>query len=109
MVIGDKKEFNEMVDLLRNHFHPSKMYLFGSRAKGTSRDDSDYDLLLVIPSSDQTIIHRMQEAYNVLWGKVWLSADIFIYTEKEFDERKELFNSVAEAAFTEGVELNVAG
>src|SRR3954468_22216337 len=33
-------------------FHPEKIILFGSRAYGTPNDDSDVDLLVVMPTRD---------------------------------------------------------
>jgi uncharacterized protein len=34
--------------LLKEHFHFETMYLFGSYAKGTYRDDSDIDVAIVV-------------------------------------------------------------
>lgn len=44
-----------------------KMYLFGSRAKGTERPDSDYDLLLVV-NFDKTseVIKFKDKVYNIV-------------------------------------------
>src|SRR6266705_865839 len=35
------------------HFHPDKIILFGSHAYGTPHADSDVDLLVIMPTSDQ--------------------------------------------------------
>ncbi|HEY8271742.1 MAG TPA: nucleotidyltransferase domain-containing protein [Pseudobdellovibrionaceae bacterium] len=98
------KNFAEIVSKLKAHFKPEKIFLFGSRAKGTSTPDSDYDLLLVVKNSDKTLRERMREARQVLRGRT-VAVDIFIYTSVEFDELKEEFSSIAYTAFTEGLEL----
>src|SRR5919201_1227823 len=43
-------------------FHPDKIILFGSYAYGTPHEDSDVDLLVVMPARDQ---HA--QAVRILW------------------------------------------
>ena len=43
----------EMVSVLAKRFDPVKIILFGSRARGEQRPDSDVDLLVVLPSVDE--------------------------------------------------------
>lgn len=98
------KDLTEIVAKLKAHFNPSKLYLFGSRAKGTSSASSDYDLFLIVQSSEKRMIDRMMEANDLLWGRT-VSVDVFVYTEHEFAEYKGEINSIANAVATEGVEL----
>jgi hypothetical protein len=42
------KEIASLVSVIRETFHPTEIWLFGSRAKGTARSDSDWDLLAVL-------------------------------------------------------------
>lgn len=109
MIITHKEKFEHLLQILKAHFHPTRIYLFGSRANGSARPESDYDLLLVIEKSDQTRLERMQEASGLMIrNHIFLPADVIVYTREEFETRRELFGSVAEAAATEGVELDVA-
>jgi uncharacterized protein len=41
-------EIASLVSTMRETFHPTEIWLFGSRAKGTARSDSDWDLLAVL-------------------------------------------------------------
>ena len=41
-------------------------------------------------------------------NQIFLPADVIVYTQKEFEMRRELFGSVAEAAALTGVKLDVA-
>ncbi len=50
----------------------------------------------------------MQKAHLALWdAKVYQAADIFIYTQDEFDKSKELFNSIPEIVSHEGKEIQL--
>jgi predicted nucleotidyltransferase len=102
--LSKDKDLSEIITKLKSHFHPEKVYLFGSRAKGTSSSGSDYDLFLVLKNSNKRQSERMAEAYDLLWGRS-VSVDILVYTEDEFNEAKSEFSSIAYSVATEGVEL----
>ena len=40
-------KLSDVVDIIVNKVNPDKIILFGSRARGDFRDDSDYDLLVL--------------------------------------------------------------
>jgi predicted nucleotidyltransferase len=96
----------EIVRKLSDKFKPKKVYLFGSRANGSERPDSDYDLFLIIESSDLSPAQRVVEAEKILWG-TWTPVDVFIYTQSEFDEWKNELNTIANTVFSEGQELEI--
>jgi HEPN domain-containing protein len=50
--IDDPEELERVVRRLVETFDPVAIYLFGSRARGDARDDSDYDLMLVLGDND---------------------------------------------------------
>ncbi|MEK6773208.1 MAG: nucleotidyltransferase domain-containing protein [Bdellovibrionota bacterium] len=99
-------KLTEIVKKLTDRFKPKKVYLFGSRAKGTERPNSDYDLFLIVEKSDLPMARRMAEAEKTLWG-LWSPIDVFIYTEEEFEEWKNELNTVANTVFSEGRELPI--
>lgn len=99
-------QLSQIVKKLSDRFNPKKVYLFGSRAKGTEKPNSDYDLFLIVEKSDLSVTKRHAEAEKVLWG-IWVPMDIFIYTEAEFDEWKHELNTVANTVFSEGKELEL--
>jgi predicted nucleotidyltransferase len=102
--VSNDQVLRTIVDRLVGEFRPQKIYLFGSRAIGTARLDSDYDLFLVMKHSDLRPIARMQKAREILWD-LEASVDVFIYTQEEFDEWKDELNSIPHTATTEGIEL----
>jgi len=97
----------EIVRRLERLFRPERIYLFGSRARATANADSDYDLLLVVPGSDEAPYRRAQRAQEALWG-VWSAADVFVLTREEFERQSDWVTSIARAAITEGIRLDAA-
>ena len=53
---------NELSRRLRGHFSSSALYLYGSRAKGTSAPDSDYDLFLFVPENELSRLPHLSKA-----------------------------------------------
>ncbi len=99
-------KLTEILERLIPEFQPQKVFLFGSRANGTAKVGSDYDLFFIIKNSDLHPLERMQKAHTLLWG-VAVKVDVFIYTEQEFNDWKDEFNSIPHAVATEGLELKV--
>ncbi|HSS51939.1 MAG TPA: nucleotidyltransferase domain-containing protein, partial [Thermoanaerobaculia bacterium] len=46
---NERKEIRQMVRRIVSQFHPEKIILFGSHARGDAGPDSDVDLLIVMP------------------------------------------------------------
>ena len=66
---------------LSKTFKVERMILFGSRARGTARPDSDYDVL-VIAESDISFGQR-QGAARIALGPRDFPLDLFVYTPAE--------------------------
>ncbi|MCD4738491.1 MAG: nucleotidyltransferase domain-containing protein [Anaerolineae bacterium] len=82
---------------------PQKIVLFGSRARGEARPDSDYDLLLIEPS-DLPRYKRAVRYRRVLRG-VCRAKDIVVWTPEEAAEWRDVPNSFITTAIHEGVLL----
>ena len=67
-------------------FHPSRIILFGSRARGDNREDSDIDILVEMESSENRIELRRKIAR--LFLDRWWAMDILVYTPKEIADWK---------------------
>lgn len=58
---GDTREpVAEIVERLISRFHPRRIYLFGSRARGNARPDSDYDFLVEIDEAPMGVTFTRQ-------------------------------------------------
>jgi predicted nucleotidyltransferase len=103
----EDNKLKEIVSRLKAEFNPQKLILFGSRAHGTPRADSDYDFVLVTRETDRSRVDNMIRA-SELFKDMPISLDVFVYPEGEFLDWKNEFNSIPEIASTLGREINLA-
>lgn len=79
---------------------PDRIVLFGSRARGDARGQSDYDLL-VIKSTDARTLPLEQAAYRAMFG-VLASVDILVETPERLERLKNAPGLVFRDALREG-------
>ena len=96
-----------IVERLIAAFQPERIYLFGSKARGEEGPDSDYDLMVIVPESNEPPYWRAQAAQEVLWG-IWEAADVLIMTREEFESRRDVSTSLAATVLSEGKTLYAA-
>lgn len=94
----------EAVERLKAEFQPEQIFLFGSHAWGTPHDDSDVDLMVIVPRSDEKAIRRMQRAHRCL-GDLDMSKDVFVQTRAEFDRYRHLPASIQHRILQRGRKL----
>jgi predicted nucleotidyltransferase len=100
-------ELKVIVESLKDEFKPSRLFLFGSRANGTARADSDYDFVVVVPETKKNRIDNMARAQSAIRKVSKASADVFVYSQEEFDDWKEEFSSIPETALNTGLEIDL--
>ena len=93
----------EMVRRILQAGDPQKVVLFGSRARGDARSNSDYDLL-VIESSSQPRYKRAAKYRRALTG-VYPAKDILVWTPEEVAEWRNVPNAFVTTALSEGIVL----
>lgn len=81
-------------------FHPEKVILFGSQARGNVTADSDLDLLVVMDFEGSTL-DKMVEVRDVLNG-ISVPTDILITTPDDFAWRKGVVGTLEWPTFHEG-------
>lgn len=99
-VVVDEPLLEEMVRRLVDAIDPDRIILFGSRARGDARPDSDVDLL-VIKDSDEVPLRRSIPAYRAL-GQIPAPTDILWRTPQEVEEWAGVQNYVTTRAIREG-------
>ncbi len=87
---------------LKKLFRIQKLILFGSHAKGTATDSSDYDVL-VVADSDVPFVQRQGEALLAL-GRRPFPIDLLVYTPKELERAASIPGSAVYWALREGRE-----
>ncbi len=84
----------------------SRVYLFGSHARGEASDESDYDILVI---TDQTVEPKSKLALKTHIRKRLLDrairCDVLIQSEQEVQVKKDLPGHVIRSALREGVPL----
>ena len=88
---------DEMVRRLVDAFAPLRIYLFGSRARGDQRTDSDYDLLVVLDMCADR--RKAAVAMRHILRDVAAGKDILVATEADPRERPGI---LLEQALQEG-------
>jgi uncharacterized protein len=79
-----QKKFKVIVKRIADEYKPEKIYLFGSRAWGRPRKDSDFDLF-IIKKTRAKRFNRHLEVRGLIDGEI--AADILVYTPKETERR----------------------
>lgn len=95
---------DKAIERLKAEFQPEQIYLFGSHAWGTPHEDSDVDLMVIVPQSEERAIRRMQRAHRCLRG-LRMSKDVFVQTREEFDRYKDLCASLQHQILQQGRKL----
>ena len=95
---------DKVVERLTTEFQPEQIFLFGSHAWGTPHEDSDVDLMVIVPKSGERAIRRMQRAHRCLRG-LRMSKDVFVQTREEFDRYMDLSASLQHQILERGRKL----
>ena len=98
------KEITTIKDRICSAVMPKRIYLFGSFAKDTYTDESDYDFYVVVPDNAGDKIELSQKAYKSLRGIRKRPVDIVVGYESVFDRRSKE-NTLEKIVEEEGVLL----
>ncbi|MBM4049693.1 MAG: nucleotidyltransferase domain-containing protein [Planctomycetes bacterium] len=90
-----------IVERLVAEFHPEQIILFGSHAWGTPTEDSDIDLLVVVPESNEKPTQRATRGYRCLRDMV-VPKDIVVKTRAEAERFRNVRASLEHRIFTQG-------
>ena len=95
-----QKKITEMVRRIAERFHPEKIILFGSHARGTAGPDSDVDLLVVMHVQGS----RRQKATEIDLSLAdrEIPLDLLVVTPEQFDRDRDMIGTVIRPAAHEG-------
>jgi predicted nucleotidyltransferase len=80
---------DEIIRRLVEAFQPERIYLFGSKARGETGPDSDYDIMVIVPDEAPPERKQSRLAYQVLRG-TRTAADVLVWTRQAFNSRLHL-------------------
>ena len=86
-------------------FAPERIILFGSRARGDNKPDSDYDLVVVMPEGVDR--RAMTVAMRRRLADLPAAKDIIVTTAADLVRGRHIAGSVADEASRQGVDVYV--
>lgn len=78
---------------LVSEFQPEQIFLFGSRVWGEPTENSDVDLLVIVPHSDEKPTRRAARAYRSL-ASVPAPLDVLVKTRAEVERYRHVYASL---------------
>lgn len=103
MTINETEAMAGIEDMVRRiveGFHPQKIILFGSYARGVASGDSDVDLLVVMPVSGSK--RRQATEIDMALSDRRLPLDLIVVTPEEFEVYKDVVGHILYPAVREG-------
>ena len=82
-----------------------KMYLFGSRARGDERPDSDYDILMVVQNPDMAFKDKIYDVVMDVLFETRRGISLKIFKTAEFMRLKRLRIPFMRNVLKEGVRI----
>lgn len=95
-----EKTIDQMVRRIAEEFHPDRVILFGSHARGSADSDSDVDLLVVMPVSESKRSSQL-EIRRAL-REIRMPVDIIVTTPEDFEWRHKVAGTIEYPAVKEG-------
>jgi len=86
----DPTLLKEITQRLAAEFQPEQIILFGSHAWGTPTEDSDIDLMVIVPESELSPVQRAIRAHRSLSG-LNISKDILVKTHAEVERFRYVY------------------
>lgn len=103
MIQVDEKLREVIIKRIVSLVQPERIILFGSRARETSRLDSDIDLLVIVRST-QPRHRRAAPIYGAL-SDILVAMDILVYSPQEVEEWSAVPQASVTTAVREGIVL----
>ena len=91
----------EITKRLAESIQPERIYLFGSHAAGNANQDSDVDLLAVVPDTEKSLREIAIEGRKSL-RDIQVPFDLIVCTEFQFERFRDVKNSIMNEAFCFG-------
>lgn len=91
----------KIIDVLKEE-GAEKVYLFGSRANGTARPDSDYDIIMIKKHDESKWHEEGLHIYRRLIREVPQPLDFIMYSPEKFEEYKNVKGFIIYDAYNKG-------
>jgi len=99
------EQLDEIVRCIVARFDPDRIILFGSHARHAASQDSDIDVLVVMPVTGTKREKRIE--VRCALRSIHIPKDIIVVTPQDFENRRDIPGTIVRAALREGEELYV--
>lgn len=98
-------QIKQLTKIIINNYKPDKIILFGSRARGDARPDSDIDILVVSDKEKNLPRYKRGLHVRVKLSNILIPKDILFYTHEDFSRWRNVKQSFVSTVVREGVVL----
>ena len=101
----NSSEIENIKNIIVSEYHPDKIILFGSYARGDNKPDSDIDILVI--SDREKHLPRPKRGSDIRLKLAGINQplDILFYTHHDFEKFKSVRQSLNSAIRMEGILL----
>lgn len=97
-----------ITEQLKEKFKPTRLFLYGSRANGNHKPESDYDFVMVLKDfNSKNRYALMSEISSLFRSELGVEVQLWAYTESDFNDWKDEFSSIPETALNTGREIDL--
>ncbi len=93
----------DIVSTVTAMYDPYRIVLFGSRARGTARDTSDFDILVVVDQACNEA--ELEIAVTDALGSLPAPKDVIVYSQQSIDSYGAMPGSILYKALLDGVTI----
>ncbi len=94
-----------LVDLCKQDLGALEVWLFGSRARGDHRPESDYDVIAILPDDTAHDVDDPMLAWT-LRRKADLVADLLLERRSDFYDAQDTLGTLSRMVHHEGIRLD---
>jgi predicted nucleotidyltransferase len=106
--VGSKREAvtrvpADLIERIADVLHPEQVWLFGSRARGEARTDSDWDFMAILPDGAPDEDLDIRSVWRRLRDLRLRRVEVFTMTRADFEAWRHSLGTLAEIVASTGV------
>jgi len=103
MTRRDRAILDEFAAAIRKQFSEARIWAYGSRTKGRATDESDFDMCVVVETTDDDTDEKIRQIAWEVSFEHGLVISTMIYSRKEFEEGPCSASSLVQTILKSGV------
>ena len=104
-LLASEPKLKKLIDLAQQRLKARQVWIFGSRARGDFREDSDWDIFIVVPDGTPDYDFNPMVTWQI-GHDAGLTADVVAEHETEVRGAADTVNTLAYTLAREGVRIS---